>query len=38
MEFEMVNDDGITTDDSNGFFYTNDAYIKKMDDDIINQV
>ena len=27
--------DEITTEDSNGFFYTNDSQIKKMDDDII---
>ena len=27
--------DEITTEDSNGFFYTNDTQIKKMDDDII---
>ena len=31
----MYSEDGVTTDDSNGFFYTNDAHIKKMDDDII---
>lgn len=35
MEFEKMIYDDITSDDSNGFFYTNDSHIKKMDDDII---
>ena len=34
LEFKMFYDE-ITTEDSNGFFYTNDTQIKKMDDDII---